>query len=353
MEYINVYNPNLENIGIIDVFNSVIWTSRYYALGDFELTLAASGKALSFLKKGYFLARNTDVMPDGTIKNMMIVQNVELRSDVESGDILTVSGKSLGGLLEQRVISRQTTLTGELRDIINLVVAENLAFPSLDARKLSNLKIAHTSPFDISATAQVTGDNLSEWISALCQKYGVGYDVYAKNGNFIFKTYKGTDRSTEQTDVPQVVFSNEFENLLSMDYQYLTENFKNAAIVAGEGEGAGKIFYNIGQTTGLNRHELYVDAGSLSSNEGSITESEYLTLLKNKGLEALGGYVNNELFDGEADITSQYLYNSDFFMGDIVTIKNSYGISAAVRVVEVIESESPSGKSVIPTFSVI
>ena len=350
---IYVYNQNLQIVGIIDTFISVIWTPRYYKIGDFELSVSADSKMIGYIQRGYFLARDKDIGADGSINNVMIIQNIDIKSDPENGDILTVSGKGLAALLEQRVIARQTTLTGDLRDIINLVVAENIAFPTMPLRRVSNFKIKHTAVFGITDTLQVTGDNLAEWISATCEKYGLGFVVFIQNGNFVFEVYAGVNRSTNQTAVPQIVFSETFENLLNTDYQYTTENFKNVAVVAGEGEGAGKIVQNVGTSAGLNRFEVYVDASDVSTNEGNISESDYENLLTSKGLEALTEYINNELFDGETDTTAQYQYGVDFGMGDIVEIVTPYGISAAVRIVEVIDSADDSGQSVIPTFSVV
>ena len=45
-----------------------------------------------------------------------------------------------------------------------------------------------------------------------------------------------------------------------------------------------------------------------------------------------------------------YKYKQDYDVGDIVTIKNEYGIIADVRITEVTESEDSTGFSVIPTF---
>jgi putative component of toxin-antitoxin plasmid stabilization module len=350
---IYVYNSALDVIGVIDTFISVIWAARYYKNGDFELVMSANAKYLGYLQNGYFLVRDKDISPDGTKKNVMVIQNIDLKSDPENGDILTVTGKGLASILDQRVIARQSTLAGDIRDIICLAVAENMAYPTTAARAVANLTIASVPKFNVTDNIQVTGDSLGEWVSVMCEKYGIGYDIYISGNNFVFTLYAGTDRSTQQTAVPQVVFSQEFENLINTDYQFTGENFKNTAIVAGEGEGAGKIVQTVGNFSGLSRYEVYVDANDVSTNEGNISESAYINLLYNKGIEALTEYINNELFDGETDTTTQYIYGEDFYMGDIVEIETPYGISAAVRIVEAIDSADANGQSVIPTFTVI
>lgn len=348
---IYVLNQSLEIIGVIDTYISVIWTTRYYALGDFELETSADGKSIGLLQTGNFLVREKDIGENGVKRNVMIIQNVELQSDPENGSIYRVSGKSLAGLLSQRVIARQSTLIGGLRDVLYLLVAENAAFPSMSARQIPNFVLAPVPVINQTVSIQVTGDNLADFLSVTCEKYGIGFDVYIQDNKFIFKLYTGIDRSTDQNTNSHVVFSDEFDNLINSTYQYSGEDYKNAAIVAGEGEGAGKIIQNVGVVSGLNRHELYVDAGSVSTNEGNIDSTNYNTLLTAKGTEALTEYQGNELFDGEADVTTQYVYGKDFFCGDLVQIENNFGISAKVRITEVIESIDQNGTRTIPTFT--
>ena len=36
-----ILNKNFEKIGLIDTYESVIWTTRYYTYGDFELYIPA------------------------------------------------------------------------------------------------------------------------------------------------------------------------------------------------------------------------------------------------------------------------------------------------------------------------
>ena len=73
------------------------------------------------------------------------------------------------------------------------------------------------------------------------------------------------------------------------------------------------------------------------------------------GWGGFGGMFGMGMMDGGFGLYP-WLNNSQNINGgfrDQMLNTSINGISAAVRVVEVIESESPSGKSVIPTFSVI
>lgn len=346
---IYILNKNLETVGILDTYNSVIWTSRFYSEGDFELCVGATKEMLELLKQNYYLVRDKDINGD-EMHNVMIIKNIEVQADPENGNQLVLTGKDIKAIIGQRVVSSQTSVRGDFKECIHLLLIENMIYPSIDARKIQNLKFEWVEGLDNYFEKQVTGDNLGEFISVVCEEYNIGWEVYIKGGNFVFKFYEGKDRSYNQNVNPYVVFSKEFDNLVNSDYQYLTEEFKNVAIVAGEGEGSSLKKTIVGDAEGLERYEMWVDADT-SSDEGMITDEEYIALLQSKGTEALTEFVNNELFDGEADTTIQYILNKDFFLGDVVQIENEYGITATARILEIIESEDESGTSVIPTFS--
>ena len=57
---IYILNEALEQIGIIDEYESLIWTRRYYAAGDFELYLPASAAVLDLLRVDRYLQREGD-----------------------------------------------------------------------------------------------------------------------------------------------------------------------------------------------------------------------------------------------------------------------------------------------------
>lgn len=350
----NIYilNQGLNVTNLIDEYISIIWTTRYYMSGDFELCVKPTSKILNGIQINFYLVRDKDIDSDsGQMRNVMQIKNIELQTDAENGNILIITGKSISSIVGQRVISSQTSLRGQLKEVINLLLVENIMLPIISDRQISNFRYAQVDGFNTSIEVQVTGDNLAEWISTLCEKYEIGWDVYIENKTFVFEIYSGTDRSYNQSTNPYIVFSADFDNLMNTDYQYLTEEYKNVAIVAGEGEGTARIKTTVGSGSGIGRFEQWVDARELSSNDGGIDETEYINMLQNKGTEALSEHINNKLFDGDADVTTQYIINQDFFLGDVVQIENEYGITAAARILEVIESEDESGITVIPTFS--
>ena len=93
--------------GIIEEYVSAIWRPSYYDIGDFELYLSASASAIDLLRKNRYVVRSQDVSEvDGvkTYKKVMIIKNIALSTDVEEGDYLTVTGKELKYLFNQRIV---------------------------------------------------------------------------------------------------------------------------------------------------------------------------------------------------------------------------------------------------------
>lgn len=336
-------------IGVIDTFESSIWNVQYFGQSDFQLVVAATDENLSLLTSERYLVRDED-MHGGAFQNVMIIGAIKLDFDAEKGWILTVTGKGLKSIIGRRVIWQQTTLSGLVEDGIRHVINENIITPADPNRKIENFtlepKLGYTDTMDI----QSLGENIADWMESTCETYGFGWDVYIQDGQYIFKLFKGFDRSYRQDVLVPVVFSPEYDNLLSSSYTYDKSAYKNTALVGGEGEGSSQRTATIGTATGLERYETYIDGGSVSSNGEIITLDTYLKMLEDYGKQQLAEVSRPEKFEGTIIPSGMYTINRDFFLGDIVQIVNDKGISAISRIIEIIYSEDTSGSSVVPTF---
>lgn len=350
-----VLDKNLKRVGICDDYKSIIWTTRYFKPGDFELYLPATDKNIVLLKEDYYVVREKDIIYDGSItyKNVMVIEKIQVTTDIENGNYLIVTGRCLKSIVARRIVWQQTTLYGKVEIALRQILTENAINPTNSLRKITKLKLGEIKGFTETLEKQVTGDNVATFIEEVCTAYGLGWDIYIKGNYFIFELYKGTDRSYNQSENPFVVFSSDFDNLLTTDYQFDKTNYKNVALVAGEGEGLDRRTVTVGSTSDLDRYEVYVDSRNSSSNDGSITDTEYNQILTEEGHEALESdeYSITENIEGEIETSSNYQINKDYFLGDIVEVINEYGIETTPRIVEIIENEDENGSSTIPTFS--
>lgn len=352
---IHILDREFNLVGVIDAYSSVIWRPAYYDVGDFELYLDASTESVELLKTDYYLVRGQDITVDDegntTLKKVMIIKNHTISTDIEGGDYLTVTGRELKYILNQRIIWSQTNLTGNVVTAIERLVNENAIAPADKNRVIPNLKLDESLTVSDKIDKQLTGDKLDEAITEICMTYHIGYEIYIKNKKLVFRLYQGVDRSTNP---PHVIFSEEFENILSSEYEHNAENYANTTLIGGEGEGVERIYTTVGaNNSGLDRYELFTDARDISQNKDSdeaIDINTYYNLLSERGLEKLSENAITEAFTGEVQHDVNFNYGTEYYLGDTVKIVNKYGLSANVKVLSVIESHDENGEKIIPQF---
>jgi hypothetical protein len=353
---IHVLDRDFNLVGVVDAYTSVIWRPAYYDIGDFELYLDATVENVNLLQPNYYVVRGQDISVDDegntTFKKVMIIKNHNISTDIEGGDYLTVTGRELKYILNSRIVWSQTNLTGNVAKAIETLVNNNAIAPGNAYRVIPNLELDESLIVSDTIEKQLTGDKLDEAITEICMTYDIGYDVYIKNKKLIFKLYKGVDRSTA---VPRVVFSEDFENILSSEYTRSTEVYANTTLVGGEGEGSERIYTTVNNTnSGLDRYEVFTDARDISQNkdsEDTIDINTYYKLLAERGLEKLSEHSIIEEITGEVQHDVNYEYGVDYYLGDTVLIINKYGMTKSVKVLSAIESDDENGTKLIPQFN--
>lgn len=349
---IYVLNRNREIVGVVDHYESLIWTSRYYESGDFEVYIQASPETIELFAIDNYIIRDTSDM-------VGIIERVELVSNIEAGDYIIVTGQCAKSLLGRRIIWKQRDISGTVENVARTLINENVISPEASYRAMPNVVLGASNGWTDSISAQYTGNNLLEVIIELCRLYEYGLKVVLNDDkNFEVQFYKGVNRSYEQTANTFVVFSPDFENMISSDYVTDVTDTKNACNVAGEGEGTARKYYGVGTTSGLDRREMFVDARDLSSEvedettgeTKTLTTAEYNALMIERGQENLAQTKELVEFDGEVESIRQYVFGKDYFLGDIVQVKNKYGVESPSRIIEIIEKHDKEGYSVIPTF---
>lgn len=347
-----VLNENFETVAVIDTYVSLIWTERYSECGDFELYTLVDPTLLHYIRKDYYLSIKES-------NATMIIEDILLDTDVESGLYITVTGRSLESILDRRIIWGQKDIKGNLQDAIQLLLNDSIISPSDPDRQINNFIFEKTTNeyiAQLNIDVQFTGDNLYDVIATLCNEAKVGFRIILNESNqFVFSLYYGKDRSYDQDENSYVVFSPEFDNIINSSYVESNKTLKNVTLVAGEGEGASRRMTSVGSGTGLNRREMFTDAGDISSNvdSGNLLSNEYVAKLEQRGIDELSKNAAVSSFEGKVDSTRMFLYGVHFFIGDIVQVANEYGIEGTARITELIRSHSDAGLDVYPTFKMI
>ena len=340
-----IMNKNFERLAVIDDYSSLIWTSRYYTCGDFEIVVPLTPKYLELMQIGFYIVRDDD-------ENTGIIEDLEINVDEDNKTQFIVTGRFLPSILARRIVAEQTQLYGTIQTGITKLINENAINPKIAARKIPNLTIKNES-FTERLDAQYTGKNLLEVIEDICKTNGIGFNIVLKDKKFQFSLYKGTNRSYSQNANPRVIFSDEYDNLLSSCYISQSSSLVTDVLVAGEGEGLDRktLWVSNVSNTGLDRYEMYQDQRDLSTNDGQITDEEYNAQLKQAGLENITQITSE--FEGTVYF-GNIKYKTDVNLGDIVTVENKkWGIHVDTRLIEVIESVDETGNyEVLPTFGI-
>lgn len=346
-----IMDQDFNLVGVIDAYDSLIWTERYDRAGDFELQIAATPQTIGMLQIDYYLYLEES-------EKVMIIEAIRLTTDFERGNYLKVTGRSLEAILERRIVWDQTTLDGYLQGQIRKLLNDNIISPSDSERAISNFKMENSTDVVITQTqinSQYTGDNIFTVICSICRDLGLGFKVTLSSLNeFVFKLYNGVDRSYNQDENNYVVFSPNFDNLINSEFVDNKVSYRTIGLIAGEGEGAERIKVPVAAThdTGLERREVFIDARDIQSDEEMELE-EYLAILAQRGFEKMSDMKELNEFSGSMDTTLSFKYGRDFFLGDIVQVENEYGIQATCRVTELIRSLNGKGYLEYPTFEMI
>jgi hypothetical protein len=365
IDYVEIRNEETKLIGIIDAFNSVIWHSKYFGVGDFEIYTQATPEALAILKKGYYVTRPNDIETG-------IIEKINITNDEQNGLMIAAAGRFYKSVLDRRLIynlsgnsNAATVLRGNVEENIRKLVSNNaIACPFDSRRNISRLELgafAGISAIIIdengnAAQKQVSYGNLLEYTDGVLEEYGLASVCLldTETGKFQYIVYGGIDRSINNAsgNIP-VVFSQEFDNLTASEYGLDTTPEKNTALIGGEGEGLAR-FYSLiaGNKTDLQRREVFIDASSINKaykdeneEEKTYTDAEYTALLNTQGTQSLETLKTNETFAGTIDIINgNYVYNRDFALGDIVSVEDNFlQMYINVRICEITEVQDENG----------
>lgn len=347
-----IYSDAFALLGVVDTASSIIWANRFRQCGDMEIYVAATDKMRELLifdatLEDRFVVRRDDEM-------VCLIERVESVTDEEKGDVLLVTGRCLRSIYTRRIVWEQTVLTGTVEEGLRRLVSDAYMSNAPQGRRYAPLQLAPAHGYTDTIEKQITGDELLAALEEICgaHNYGMKITMAPREGTMTADFYKGTDRTAGQSENPRVIFSEQYGNLLGTNHTRDATAYKTVAKVAGEGEGTARrsiVVSRTGQTSGLRRREMFVDARDISSNDGEIGQSEYTSLLIGRGNSAMSEAAVVESMTGSI-MPRQYVYGRDYFLGDMVTVIDKYGSAADAQVLEIIETWDENGYTATPTF---
>jgi hypothetical protein len=317
-----VFDGKRKLAGLIETFEYLRWTRRYSSCGSFEVKAVATDANLALLRTGNIVWKNDDA-------EAAYIEHVELNMD--GGEYITASGRFVTSILARRIVWETETLNGDLAAVVGKLLDNNIIKPTNPARKIERVSyISNTVRDAIPVNTQISHKNLLASVCRLCEASDMGLRTAfdAASGAFAVSLYRGGE--------VQGVFSREYENILAQSYMESVAGFANAGLVGGEGEGPERTFVSVGEATGEERFEIFVDAKDLRSAD---FPDSYADALMFRGQSKLAESAMIKAFDATLNQYGNLRYKVDFDIGSTVRVQSArWGLGMTARITEIEES---------------
>lgn len=387
-----VLDSRLIPIRLIDDHLGLNWANRYSDTGKCEIILPKTREYGELFNSDNIYLQIPE-SPDPQV--LMVPEKVVSINDPVNGGTITVNGETIDTIFKRRIIRNNDVLKGPIEDVIFAFIRGECIDTSAE-RKFPNLTLRHNPDPELAKividSSSHYNKELYETVVQLCQNSSVGFKMeVTSEGGLVFSLYLGEDRSYAQNKNGVVLFSYEFENLISSNYARTTSDKKNVCYVRTsyiketqqeirfymDEESDEYIPFDVYETaekkgdkelslekhdeyfdfevtrsdaSGYDRREMYLDVpNDLQTNSKSVAH-ENAQLMAN---EALDEASITEAFDGELDSYGQFIYGRDYKLGDIVQVEDNDGHYGTCRVSEVVVSQDASGAYTVPTFTFI
>lgn len=361
---------------IIDNFESLIWTERYYGDSEVEIVVPATRDVMQKLPLGIFLGieESDEIMSletanftkEGQLKLNGIsllawMNNRFIRTSPKRQDrywlYQTQNDVSPGYLLWQMLsfmcIADSAYLNGEITPT-GIPHPERLAIPGLGLKeyddtgdKINNIAIPFGPLYDA--------------MRELAVAHKVGMQILLESNLLKFRSYKGVDRTSRQSDNSIVRFSPEVNSLTNIDELQSIAALKNVAYAFAPGiDDPGPTWQPPGtdgltgtEYSGFDLRALLVLADDITTDMYSGDEATLQKMLNDRAKKGLAENPFIAAVDGEIVLTSELKYGIDYSLGDFIELQGNSGVIQISQITEYIRSQDASGVKEYPTVTAL
>lgn len=360
---------------IVDGFTSVIWTERYYGNSEVNLSVPISIEMIHKLPKGTFLGL------EGS-NELMILEDL----NIEDGS-LKLTGVSVLPWLNNRFVrtsaahsDRYWYLEGETPGWILWAMVYYMCIggdyldgtiptgiPNPEQLIIPGLGLGDYDTSGIPLKVGIPYGPLYDAMSEIAKTYEIGMQIIFDSNAptpLLFRSYKGQDRTSVQTDNPVVRFSEEMNSLTDIKEVQSIKDFKTHAYTFAPGlnpaEGDPDLRTTPGisiltgsEYTGFDLRAIQVFADDITTDQVGGSSSVLLDILNSRARTELTSHAAVSMVDGEIVPDSQFQYGIHYNLGDIIEVEGNTGTIQRSRVTEYIRSQDNSGEKAYPTVTAI
>jgi hypothetical protein len=286
----------------------------------------------------------------GLLKKAGIIEHREnqMNDDGSTTDELTITGHELKQLAFRRVTvptgsDGYDSESGKQETIMKAFVNNNLVKATDSSRNVPGLIIAADQQRGITDAWRSRFDVLSDKLAEIGKYAKLGWEIYINlsSSKFVFDVAAGVDHTTSQFQNSTVFFSEDFDNVKN---EHLIESLLNTANIGycgGSGDDANRLIQKIGDTTGFERIEQFIDCSDAD------TAAELLTI----GTQKLGELKEIQTLETEVIPDNSFIYGIDYDLGDRVTvISRKWGLQMDTQITAVKEVYESGKISLEATF---
>ncbi len=353
---------NLVNGDMIHGINTVMWVERYRDSGEFTITADVDSNIRAEIPIGTLISHMRS-------RDVMIVENHEI-SDAKGEDLeVTITGRSLETILEQRVVGQNRPWPSnyavapfpidpkytwvQVVDLIK-VHTDSTQVPDInDALQgiITKHTITRTDGEQIAREIKLGTDLYSAIVEIMAiEKLGIRAVRPSGAGNTAttFEIHEGRNLSS------QIIFSFDAGDITNVDYLWSNKGDKNSIMIIGK--WVQELIKSNSPNYGYNRRVTMIDASDIDDayqNQPTTPEMDVIRQkLRVRGDQALKAMNSIALSKAQAAKNSKkYVYREDFEVGDIVLIDGLFNESAPMRIIEYVEISDKDGVSGYPTLS--
>lgn len=299
--FLDVFDKSLNRVGRIYTWVSLVWEPQYNTNGKFQLELQPAKGIKELFREDYYCSVDES-------DTLMVIKSVEIDKTA------VINGFDATHILDERVFT-DAVKAGNAEQMMRSIVAKYCSdWPCLELGNLAGIPDAYNH--------DISDGSALEKIQTIAQACDIGIRIRKDGKKLLFECYKPAQN-------PNLKFAERYGNLNNVTYAKSTIQYKNVAIVAGQGKGEERVTVIVGDTNskGADRREMYVDARNVQQ-EDDETDAQYIERLKAVGIEKLLERKAIELVN--VSVTGRVS------LGDVVTVMaDDYGVTLSARVTSI------------------
>lgn len=334
---------NGKPLAIFEDYTELEWVRSWRGAGSFQMKIPRAAYNARWIRRGTIFGPTDDPRAKGPDQLFMVEQiEEEIGPDGRASDIIIASGRSIGGMLEERLV---VPPAGQSHDTQSNVPAETAmkhyvnahAGPgAAPARQVPNLVIAPDKGRGQKVTAQGRYQTVAEILEEIGFLSSMGWEITLdrETGQYVFDVIPGVNRAVGSQN--PVIFDVDLESAVALRRLQTDAGRKNFAYVGGQGEGVERVIRTVylddTEPTGFERRELWVDARDL----------EDANALPERGKAKLIETGEDDAIEAQPNQAGPFRYRVHWDLGDIVTVRyKPWGLQVDMRIVTVRNKISP------------